>query len=571
MKKFIASTVAVLLLAFGGLVGLAAPASAHTAEVTSKVICEPDGTFTVEWTVHTANVPRNTYGEAKVIKDTPTPSLINGQEGQVWLYEWPEHAANHGLQPLAPNSSFTFTQSKIPGNAGNASVMVQIDWKDGFSHDPEGKVKLPKDCKPEQPATPDPDTDIEYGEWTGGQPSCEEPEVTQTRTRVEVKTTYSWEWKGGEWVKVPTVTRTDLDPETRTVTYDGPACYVPPTNTCEAYSDGPHSTNLEPLWSNVDTRSAGHYEYVDGGLHVWTDDNSSQAKVSLGYPASFPLEHTGVLDLDWTGSTPPPGVNLFITTEHGNGTLVYESVYGQDLWLTNGSAQWLKDNAPVNGGGNGSQWHGTIDQWLEVIPDAQVVGIAFSLGSGVLGDGVIHSITAGCKVYTFDYERPAKPEVPEPTVETTYTEWEGGEPDCDTPTVTQTRTRTETTTTVDYVWNEQTGEWDRVEASSSATFPEERTVTFEGTCPTPTPTPTPDPEPTPEPTPDPEPTPTPEPTVDPTPSPTPTPVTPVPSGDDSERLPVTGGDVVGAWTAGALGAALLALGTVLTLRKRRQV
>ena len=190
----------------------------------------------------------------------------------------------------------------------------------------------------------------------------------------------------------------------------------PPTNSCVPGS-GVHSTNLVDLWTNVDTRADGRVEYVDGGLHVWTLSNTSAAKVSEGIAHSFPLKNTGVLDLAWTGSTPPPGINLFVNFgADGNGTLVYESVYGQDLWLTNGSSAAVKANAPVNGGGNGSQWHGTINQWLEKYPDAQVVGIAYSLGSGVLGDGVISSITVNCTVFTFDYVEPA--EEPEPVTET---------------------------------------------------------------------------------------------------------------------------------------------------------
>jgi hypothetical protein len=194
----------------------------------------------------------------------------------------------------------------------------------------------------------------------------------------------------------------------------------PVLNTQCTATAGPVSTNVNGLWGNVDTRSAGHYEYVDGGLHVWTDDATSNAKVSLGTAASFALKNTGIIDLGWTGTTPPPGVNLFVTFAPGiTGTLVYESVYGQDLWLTNGSSQAAKDKAPVNGGGNGSQWHGTINQWLSVYPDAQVNGIAFSLGSGVHGDGVISSVTVGCQVYAFDYER-VVPTQPEPAVGTDY-------------------------------------------------------------------------------------------------------------------------------------------------------
>lgn len=315
-----------------------------------------------------------------------------------------------------------------------------------------------------------------------------------------------------------------------------------PTNECTT-GVSTHSTNLAPLWSNVDTRSAGHYEYVEGGLHVWTDDNSSNAKVSLGQAANFPLHDTGVISLGWTGTTPPPGVNLFITSEHGNGTLVYESVYGQDLWLTNGSSAGLKANAPVDGGGNGSQWHGTIDQWLTKIPGAQVVGIAFSLGSGVLGDGVISSITVGCGTHTFDYVEPVvAPEKPADIVTVTETE----STDCETKTVTTTTT---TTTTghvlVDNVW---------VEAEPVVTqTSSERPATAEE-CPVVVDPPVEEPE---------EPTP---PVVTPE---EPEGETPVPAVE-RRALAVTGGSDVS--TIGFAAAGIILLGALATLltRTRRQ-
>ncbi|WP_442576677.1 hypothetical protein ACSBPH_05975 [Microbacterium sp. F51-2R] len=157
-------------------------------------------------------------------------------------------------------------------------------------------------------------------------------------------------------------------------------------------------------WVDVDTRTSGRYECVDTGLHVWTVDNSSQAKVSFGTAAAFPLASTGVLDIDWTGTGTAPGINLFVDFD-GNGsidgTLVYETVYGQDLWLTNGSAQFVKDGAPSTTGGNGSAWHGTISQWSSSFPAAQVKGVAFSVGSGVNSDGILHSLTAGGIVFSF--------------------------------------------------------------------------------------------------------------------------------------------------------------------------
>lgn len=214
----------------------------------------------------------------------------------------------------------------------------------------------------------------------------------------------------------------------------------PVINEC-VEGEGSLSTNLNDLWSNVDTRSKGHVEYVENGLHVWTEDSSSQSKVSEGIAVNFALANTGVLDIDVTeqpGNVYPygPGLNLFVTSSHGNATFVYEEVYGQDLWVTNGSAQWYKDNAPSHVGGNGSENHGTINEWLAVDPTIQVVGLAYTLGSGVQGDWVINSITANCAVHTFDYE-----ELPAPTTRTEVLE---DLPDCDTNLVTITTKNYET-------------------------------------------------------------------------------------------------------------------------------
>jgi len=227
----------------------------------------------------------------------------------------------------------------------------------------------------------------------------------------------------------------------------------PPTNqVCEVVTAGPVSTDLNDLWADVDTRSAGHHEYVDGALRVYTDDSSPQAKVSEGLAVSFPLYQTGALAVNATpnpGNSYPngPGLNLFVDFDHDgdvDGTLVYENVYGQDLWLTGGSAQFVKDAAPVVGGGNGSQWHGTIDQWLTAFPEAQVSGIAYALGSGVHGDWNLVSITVNCTTYTFDVVD--LPVIPEPEVEVTYGEYGGDEPTCENPSVEWTRTKTTVTT-----------------------------------------------------------------------------------------------------------------------------
>jgi hypothetical protein len=168
-----------------------------------------------------------------------------------------------------------------------------------------------------------------------------------------------------------------------------------------------HTTDLA-TWTLTETRSEGHNELVDGGLRVWTDSNSSQAKAAGYYTLMTPLSSISSAEMIYTttlGTIPPSLQIRFYADDSGTlrfGTLVGEaSFYGANWWLTNGSAQFLKDNAPNTGDGNGSKWFGTLSEWIAAFPNAQVWSIGYSLGSGVLGDYVIESMTYGCNVFTF--------------------------------------------------------------------------------------------------------------------------------------------------------------------------
>lgn len=253
--------------------------------------------------------------------------------------------------------------------------------------------------------------------------------------------TQGWQWDEaqGKWVLNPADVRWGDWTKVRDLTTQEKiehGCYTPPTNqSCPTVNDGGVSTEIAPNgWTSIDTRSAGHYEYVENGLHIWTDDATGNAKVSLGKAVSFPLKQTGQTALDYTATEGiEPGVNLFVDFDNDgsvDGTLVWEAVYGgTDYWLTNGSKQFVKDAYGVkHGGGYGSVNHGEINDFLISFPDAQVTGIAFSLGSGVKGVGTINSITVGCSKYTFD-----RSTQPAPRVE--HRDFENA-PDCETATVT---------------------------------------------------------------------------------------------------------------------------------------
>jgi hypothetical protein len=164
-------------------------------------------------------------------------------------------------------------------------------------------------------------------------------------------------------------------------------------------------SDFDPALS--DTRATGNYEVVGTGLRVWTEGNTSTDKVAEYVASSTPLADAGEPNLEYTptSGTIPPGFQLVVDFDNdgsADGILVGEpTYYGNDWWLNNAADADVKANAPVTGGGSGSTWHGTLAQWRANFPDANVLAFGFSLGSGVLGDGVINAINFAGTRYTF--------------------------------------------------------------------------------------------------------------------------------------------------------------------------
>lgn len=158
-----------------------------------------------------------------------------------------------------------------------------------------------------------------------------------------------------------------------------------------------------------DTRATGHYAVQGTGLRVWTESNTSTDKVAEYVATSTPLATAGEPTLEVTNNSGSiqPGFQLVIDFD-GNGSadgiLVGEPVYGNDWWLNNAAAQFVKDGAPSHTGGYGSTNHGTLAQWRTAFPDANVVAFGFSLGSGVQGDWVIDAINFAGTRYTFQQD-----------------------------------------------------------------------------------------------------------------------------------------------------------------------
>lgn len=611
MKKITAAVTAALL-ALGGVALTAAPASAHTGGVTGVAACEPDGTYSVTWTYNATNVPEGVEAETKAMTTTPgSLAPIDGVAvgSQVMLSSWTEHLANWPSVPVKTgNWSATFKTVGVPGaHVGEITTMVQTDWKNGPSEDPVGRVVVDGSCStpevPEEPevvyppvivpaalsgtpATCDADGTFTLPDGTPAQnhnPAAGLYGVEMDGYHLYVRNTtgefggpgaYTWEAYGigangnaayPNGTSVGGKTDSQGNPKaggkaTGSFTVDAKTgdCPVPPPTLqqCVEIADGGVSTNLVANgWDFSETRATGHNDYVDGGLHVYTEGATSTDKAAGYRAASFPLADAGLgFSINATDASGGfPGLQMAVDLDNDGdleGYLVHEPVYGTDtLWLSAnwGGADLTGAPTSINGGGTGKGGH--ANDWLAAYPDAQVHAIGYSLGSGVKGDLVITSIVVGCTSYTFDHVEPAAE--PEPAVETR----EESVTDCEAGTLTTT---TYTRETGEATFDPATNTWTRGEFGEwTAGEPVVRDATAEE-CPVTPPTE----EPTPE-----EPTPSEE----PTPAPSATPV-PLAQGDgDGDVLAVTGADgsaTVGWLTGGALAIALGALGVVLGLRRR---
>jgi hypothetical protein len=168
-----------------------------------------------------------------------------------------------------------------------------------------------------------------------------------------------------------------------------------------------------------DTRPAGHVDFLKEGLHVYTDDNSSDAKAA----EYFNVPAQGLPDtasLTWYGTSPQPGSQLVFdadgdqgTTADGYNVLVGEPAYGDDYWMSTGSSIYKSHHelCPSTTGGSGSDCHGTLAQWQQAFPNAKLYAVGFSLGSGIKGDGVIRDLQVGDTDYRFTSD-PATTVVP---------------------------------------------------------------------------------------------------------------------------------------------------------------
>ncbi|MBC7764438.1 hypothetical protein H7Y29_01860 [Microbacteriaceae bacterium] len=167
-------------------------------------------------------------------------------------------------------------------------------------------------------------------------------------------------------------------------------CTTTPTTTVSKYED---------FADYNDTRATGHTKFLSNGLRIWTDGATSTDKVAW-YNAVTPysLADIGVPSIDYTNTAGGvPGMQISLDKNGdgiSDGILVGEpATYGNNWW-SNGSFGISS--------GMGYTSYGTLQDYLTANPDAKVLAVGFSLGSGVKGDGVLHSLTFGCQKWVFE-------------------------------------------------------------------------------------------------------------------------------------------------------------------------
>ncbi len=192
-------------------------------------------------------------------------------------------------------------------------------------------------------------------------------------------------------------------------------CYVPPTpKVCTTIETGPTATNLDEAgWNHNDTRNTGAYEYVNGGIRLYTTDTdnpaSSQNKVTLYRSVTpTPLAQFGEPSVVFAdgGTGVKPGMQVGVDVD-GNGS--FDGYLVGEPW-SYGDHNWWIDKPGFNvPGGMGYMSFGSWADFVAANPQAMVVAEGLSLGSGVYGDWTVESFTVNCEVFTFNHqEQPPK-------------------------------------------------------------------------------------------------------------------------------------------------------------------
>ena len=127
-----------------------------------------------------------------------------------------------------------------------------------------------------------------------------------------------------------------------------------------------------------DTRPQGEVTFLVDGLHVETFDTSGDAKAAEYWQTGGALPASA--SMEWFGDGPKPGIQIVFDFDdvdnngNDNNILVGEpDSYGAAWWLTPASSDDAKavDPSGADNTGGGSEWFGTLAEWVAAMPDAR--------------------------------------------------------------------------------------------------------------------------------------------------------------------------------------------------------
>ena len=158
-RRLGAGAVVLVAATIGVQVAGTAVASAHTNAVRGTATCQPDGTYTVTWTVS------NDFGLTESLTATAyTPQTATLAPASVSI-------GKHGAASMV--------ESAVPGGTTTASLTVHGAWSDGYTVSDSGAVPLAGSCSPARaPTAPTAPT------WTDG--SCDSSTGTLIRPSVTI-------------------------------------------------------------------------------------------------------------------------------------------------------------------------------------------------------------------------------------------------------------------------------------------------------------------------------------------------------------------------------------------------
>lgn len=160
MKKFVAAGLTAVVAVALAVVGVAAPASAHTTGLSGVATCDTtSGTWSVQWSLAVGSVPDGVSSTTAVTVTAPSGSTLSGasgvaQGGAFYVSVQPSDAAAHpGVQTRTGSwGPVLFTQTGIAGSVPQASVSVANTFSDGTSTTAAKKTYFGGTCAP--PAAP---------------------------------------------------------------------------------------------------------------------------------------------------------------------------------------------------------------------------------------------------------------------------------------------------------------------------------------------------------------------------------------------------------------------------------